>query len=497
MPILKPLCLISSFLVLLHAATASAQTMAEQADNPWPAIAKADLAKIRATLEQNHPGPVDALNPRFKDWLAKGFEMSQQRVKTVNSFDDYKNALYFYTNGFRDGHIRINFDVDVKRFSWPGWLVGVDTDGALKVTVAANDMRHLHTAVLLGCEGQTAEKMCAERIEQYYWNRDIPHERNLQLANMFLMPVMSTNRVRSCQFLLPDGKTVQIKADWRNVDAERAAILKNEASAKSKTTLGVRHFGGNWIITVPTFEYSGTEGVAQYRAFLIEVAKNLSSLQHAQKIVLDMRGNEGGNSAWGQELAELLWGKERVNRELDSFDETVDWRVSQDNLQHLSKEVERMKSAGLDEAMQYRLRIRDQMQTAFDKGASMLHVDAPPQAGTEPVPENPMKGQVYLLTDHSCASACLDFADLFLRLPYTTHIGLPTSADSVYIDNASSELPSGLGVLSYSLKVYRKRARGNNVWHQPEIAWPGGNMTDFSLEEWFKKLPEKTVAGSK
>ena len=52
------------------------------------------------------------------------------------------------------------------------------------------------------------------------------------------------------------------------------------------------------------------------------------------------------------------------------------------------------------------------------------------QVGTQP--PNLREGRVLLLTDGDCASACLDFADLVLQLPGTTHLGLPTSADAVF-----------------------------------------------------------------
>jgi hypothetical protein len=71
------------------------------------------------------------------------------------------------------------------------------------------------------------------------------------------------------------------------------------------------------------------------------------------------------------------------------------------------------------------------------------------------------------------------------------HIGLPTSADAVYIDNTDVELPSGQGQLSYSMKVYRNRIRANNEWYEPEVRWQGGAMTDLALAVWVKNLKTK------
>jgi hypothetical protein len=73
-------------------------------------------------------------------------------------------------------------------------------------------------------------------------------------------------------------------------------------------------------------------------------------------------------------------------------------------------------------------------------------------------------------------------------LPGVVHVGQPTSADSIYIDNTGMMLPSGQGQLSYSLKVYRNRIRGNNQWYEPALKWPGGALTDESVAAWVKSI---------
>ena len=125
---------------------------------------------------------------------------------------------------------------------------------------------------------------------------------------------------------------------------------------------------------------------------------------------------------------------------------------------------------------------------------SLVRVAEAPKASAGPAPKSLVTGRVFLLTDGACASACLDFADVVRRLPHVTHIGLPTSADAVYIDNTESILPSGLAVLSYSLKVYRNRVRANNEWYEPAIRWPGGVMSDAAITAWIRQLAAAPAA---
>jgi hypothetical protein len=116
-------------------------------------------------------------------------------------------------------------------------------------------------------------------------------------------------------------------------------------------------------------------------------------------------------------------------------------------------------------------------------------VESDPGANA-PTPPNPVTGRVYFLTDNACGSACLDFADLMHQLPGVVQVGLPTSADTVYMDIASAPLPSGLATLGWGMKVYRDRARGNNVWYDPKYRWPGGPMNDDeAVVRWIKSLP--------
>lgn len=60
------------------------------------------------------------------------------------------------------------------------------------------------------------------------------------------------------------------------------------------------------------------------------------------------------------------------------------------------------------------------------------------------LPKYRLAGPVYLVTDYSCMSACLDAVDLWLALG-AVHLSQETSADTLYMDIRHAKLPSGLG----------------------------------------------------
>jgi hypothetical protein len=125
---------------------------------------------------------------------------------------------------------------------------------------------------------------------------------------------------------------------------------------------------------------------------------------------------------------------------------------------------------------------------ALAKHRSLVR-EASPVAALGVLPPSPLKSTIYFLTDEICTSACLDFADVVLRLPNVVHVGRPTNGDALYIDLNQAELPSGLGVFQFSMKVFRTRVRRNNQWYEPQYRWPGGAMSDEAVAKWINTLP--------
>ena len=205
-------------------------------------------------------------------------------------------------------------------------------------------------------------------------------------------------------------------------------------------------------------------------------------------MVFNVRGNGGGNSEWGEEIVSAFWGDVWAKRaEALTGGNVVDWRASALNLATLRDEKKQIEAAGLDTG--YTHRAIDAITTAIQDGNPLARVVEPSEAVSQTPPPNPVTRRVYFLTDGSCGSARLDFADLMHRLPGVVQVGQPTGADTVYMDIARKELPSGLASLGWGMQVYRDRTRGNNVWYDPKIRWTGGPMNDdAAVVRWIKSL---------
>jgi hypothetical protein len=471
----------ASILIFIAGRSLAADAVAD----PWVLLTQRDLQSIHDTLAANHPGPVDPQSDRYRRWLEDGLQVARTQAASAHNYSDYERAVRRYLNGFRDGHTTASFVLSSERLYWPGLLVGRDADQKIRVLAAAEGGTVPLGAELLACDGLTTDQLMKERLDPYYWNADIPHERWNSLPKLFQFASGdSSGRMGSCSFGI-DGVTKNVDLHWASASRETIArymqLMQPPAPA-----LGLQQRQGIWFVALPSFNYFG-EATAGINALIDDITKRAAELRSAT-VVFDVRGNHGGNSAWGEKVASAFWGEAAVAHVVGSFDWTVDWRVSPDNIAHLSGIVERTERDGLTEAARSWAQARDAVVAASKQGQSLARVAEPPTSSARRAPKSLVTGRVFLLSDGACASACLDFADVVRRLPNVTHVGLPTSADAVYIDNTDALLPSGLAWLSYSMKVYRNRLRANNEWYEPQVRWPGGVMSDAAVTTWIAQL---------
>ena len=238
--------------------------------------------------------------------------------------------------------------------------------------------------------------------------------------------------------------------------------------------LGIRELAGVTFVSLPNMNATGKD------EFFAELEARRDALRQARLLVLDVRGNSGGSSAVGERALSILFGQDLVGRISESFDWTVDWRASPGNAEELRRQ------ARADDGDLPR-----EIDAAIGRGDDFVRRSGSPVRLRGRAPLTPFRGDVFLLTDGACASACLDFADIARRLPRVMHVGQPTSGDAIYIDNRQQPLPSGLAALSFGMKVYRNRVRGHNQWYAPALQWPGGAMTDEAVAAWLVDLASR------
>src|SRR5450432_910808 len=127
--------------------------------NPWVAMTRMDLVGIHDVLRDNHPGMVDAKNPRYRQWLEEGLTKAEENASNATSFADYVRSLQFYTNGFQDDHIGIGLNVDIQRQTWPGFVVKGTSAQDTRVVYSLANTGIAAGSQLVSCDGQSLDEM--------------------------------------------------------------------------------------------------------------------------------------------------------------------------------------------------------------------------------------------------------------------------------------------------------------------------------------------------
>lgn len=454
----------------------------------WRDAALADLQALHDLIEANSPGPVDPRNTAYREWLKQGLRQARPLAEQATGWSTARLALQFYANGFRDGHLQV-VPVDGPGYSvqpliWPGFLTRLGTDGRTTVAVTAPGSPVRVDDELLGCDGIEADRLTRDRVDRYWVNADIPHTRALSSWRLFATRQDNRDLLELCRFRSA-GAVLEHRLQWTSVSDTAFDAALDRAMQTAQPEAGVRVIGGVTFVSLPSFD----QPADRMKALVNAVRTRRPAIVASPIVVLDVRGNGGGNSSWGQAVAEALWGAKPVRAVVNSFDWTTEWRASRLNIRLTRESAAHSAAAGNRDDAAYRYRMADRMQAALDRAQALAAVPAPATSpGLRPGTPSPFKGRVFLLTDHHCASACLDFADIVLRMPGVQHAGLPTSADAVYIDNLAHKLPSGLFELSWGVKVYRNRIRGHNAWYSPQHLWTGGRMLDEDVAAWLAGL---------
>jgi hypothetical protein len=468
---------------LAIAAFLSFMPLIARADSsPWAEMARNDVTAVHDTLRDNHPGPPDPSNPHYRDWLGRGFAPALARAARAVSYDDYLRVLEFYTNGFSDDHVEIFPSLTERLLTWSGFIVAGSSGSDIRVVDAEPDSGVKVRDRLLSCDGKPVDELLSIRTDPYFWNAAIPHARYQEAYRLFYQgrndPLPKPS---SCEF---SSGSQALK--WRNTNIDELQPKLDAARGLGTRELAMRQIGAVWLISIPTFNFQTSAQVEKAKTFLSELSTRAPELRKST-VVFDVRGNAGGDSSWADDAIAAFWGREWVDYVESQFDDTIDWRASPGNIAALEQNIARTTAQGHADTAAYYATARDAMKAALARGETYARIDDHLKPSARPS-FNPVTGRVFVFTDVGCESSCLSFIDVLRRLPGVAQIGLATYADTNYIDNTAQLLPSGLGYISYSMKVYRHRARKNNEWYEPQIRWPGGEITDVSIADWVATL---------
>ncbi len=429
---------------------------------------------IARWIETIYPAPVDPLNPGFGARWSASLRLARERAAQVCDRAGWWSTLNALVWSLRDGHARLWSRRGSEPVRWTGFAVELQGDRYVLRRVAQEPGADasFEGAVLQSCDGVAIARYAEQTLDLFRGDWNVGSKRPSMTAtlladdgNPFVTPA------RSCTVTV-DGKPQPWSPTWTvsasaEVSAATARFQRIKRSNGETLDLGFVDGGAAWITVGNLADEPG------HRRLQKTVAKARRRILRAPYIVWDLRGNGGGNSALGDALARLVWGKGTLASGRPPT-HPKRWRISPEL-------VDYVRTSKREELMW----IVPHMEKALREGRSLMTLpgDLPRDEPTPVTLATPAAtGPVFVLTDAGCFSSCIMFRNLLKRMG-AIQVGDPTGRDSTYGESwFGRELPSRLGSVSLPIAIFGDRPEDLGGT-PPDIPWTGAADDEAGVRE--------------
>jgi len=460
----------------------------EMDERDWSETARADIEFIHQQTRDHHPGPRDRENPDFEATMDDAYRRGMALADEAETQAGYAMALYAYAASYRDGHYGVRVERGIEHYQWPGFIT-TRVGGQWFAHSRTDETAEIDGWRIESCDGRDLDDWMEERVFAFYGNPALGADWGRRAAQLMVdrgNPFVA--RPVRCE-LSNDDTSRSVELDWQPVGIDPWWDIALEVSRPQPAPWGLREVApGSFWIGAPTFGPRGDD-LATMQALIADIQAHASELRSADRIVFDVRGNNGGSSDWGDQMVAAIWGEDYAAYRSPAESAGVDYRISEENIEHVRWIIDLTVDQDMPEAEVYFREVLEGMLAADAAGAD-FYVERREETDPAPAAENPVDAQVYFLTDGACGSACLDFADRMYALGGVVHIGSETVADSDYMELRTIDFPSGLGSLGLPIKVYRGRPRASGQSYVPEIPYTGTDWSTAALEAWVLSLED-------
>jgi hypothetical protein len=458
------------------------------ADPRWSPIATQDVEAAFRLLRDNHPGAAPELHDlEFQQRLKNARTLALTRARTVSSYQGYLFVLAGFATDMGDKHIwsRPTFVVNMPR--WAGIIVSKRGNFWVVTDTEGDQQSALLGASLISCDGQAVQDLATKNVGGFHavWSIGAQQIQNapwllIDEGNPFI------TRPKACVFE-HNSQRETVTLDWVLVKRENLLPRMKKAIGAGAAGFGVRRVGQGYWIALQDLQSD------RARAVVKQVEEQKTALREAPYVVLDLRGNGGGSSVIGRQIAASLLGAAAADGRLGPATEAAcggpdgSWRASEGNIKHLEymqtfplvarggPEVQRMLQDTLRDA-----RAAFAQGNAFSASINCPIEPAKPPAATQP--PSLMKGRLILLTDNLCFSSCLVVTNDFRTLG-AFHVGQTTDAATHYVDVREQYLPSGYSMFS-TLESVDPGSATEVGPYEPVLTYDGDIADTDALEKW-------------
>ncbi|HKD22032.1 MAG TPA: S41 family peptidase [Rhizomicrobium sp.] len=463
-----------------------AQAKVDSASAHWRALTEIDVEAAHALLSDNHPAATHAINdPAFMAALANAYADARARARKVTNYPGYVATLGAFATAMGDGHIW-SHPIYVPAFiQWAGiiaakrganWVVAYEDLDVVGEDVAG--------ARIVSCDGVPVEALARDTLGRYLRVWSVEAMRVLGAPRLLVdegNPFVT--RPDACVIEMA-GKQRTIELHWKNIN--RASFLTAIKGVSGKPGYGIRQVGPATWISIETFGVKAQAVIDAARA-------QQEQLRSAPYVVVDLRGNGGGDDDYGRKLAGILYGDafavSRIGQGGDDAACPPVWRASPENITAVEATGQQFaqtgETAGAKEYSEAVIAMRKALKAHQELTGSPT-CTPPKDTLVASNPASLMRGRVFVITDSVCFSSCIDVAGFFKKLGATL-VGQTTGADTHFSEVREITLPSGLSTFStlQAVEPDLPRAVGPYV---PDVPYDGDISDTAALETWIAGL---------
>lgn len=448
----------------------------------WRALTQMDVEAAHKLLVDNHPAATHTVDdPAFMAALRGAYADARAHALKVTNYPGYVATLGAFANAMGDGHIWSHPLYVPNIIQWAGimtakrgsnWIVASEDQ-----TIAGDDIVGTR---IVSCDGVAVDDFARDTLGRYQRVWSVEAMRVLAAPRLLVDEGNPFVKRPSACVVEQNGAQRAIMLHWKNIS--RAAFVASIKGVTGKAGYGIRRVGsGTWI----SIETLGVQAQA-----VIDAAKaQQEQLRNAPYVVVDVRGNGGGDDDYGRKLADILYGHDyavsRIGQGGDDAACQPVWRASPENIKAVDAEAQVFartgETMGAKEYSEAVIAMRKALQAHRELTGNPTCV--PPQS--TPIAANApslMRGRVILLTNSVCFSSCINVAGFFRQLGATL-VGQTTGADTHFSEVREITLPSSLSTFSTLQAIESDLPRAVGPY-APDVPYNGDISDTAALEKW-------------
>lgn len=445
----------------------------------WQSLTQVDVDAAYRLLRDNHPASTpEAHDPMFVARLDHAHTQALARISSVNSMEGYAAVLREFANAMGDGHISTYLKFQQQEVDWAGvvvarrgqdWVIANEDEAIVGSDVIG--------AKLVSCDGIAIPEM-ARRVMKFRTVEGVEAMQIMRAGRLLLddgNPFL--HRPSACK-IDQNGDIRLLSLHWQSIDFERLSKTYWKP-AYGAAGFGVKTVGAGYWVAIEQLD-------TRAQAVINQVSSDAEKLRHSSFVVVDLRGNDGGDDGYGRRLAEALYGKAFVNERLGAPTDACPsvFRASEQNIASTRAGAAAFKTSGNNDAARDYDHATSSMEAARLAGRALTGpAECSVTAGHGNASSRPMmKAPVIILTDVACFSSCINTVGFFRKLG-AIQVGQMTGADTHYSEVREITLPSGLSMFS-TLMALMPDAPAHIGPYEPHVPYNGDIADTATLMAW-------------